>query len=285
MSGQHPRTIFVAAPSEHGAHLAQQLLRAADLEPASVLGPKSDAALTGETLGDQVASASGVLGVVTAAGLSPKVAYEVGLAAGLGLPVVILQLVGKDDRPREVPADLRSLFQVRWDPAQPPNRSLVARLHDLFVVDMPSPSIAPRVRVEEGSRRFADETERRVAAALAAVAESVVAEGPGNTIGIPDLAAWVPELPNWANPVLIEVKGRDLSGRGHGAAIQRLRAYMAESRIALGLVVVPGPHEAEWHSEEGTAIAVLGIDTLEQLSREDVLGVLSRGRNIVVHGG
>lgn len=277
------RSILVAAPSEQVGLVVERLLKAAGLEPLSYRD--ASAIAVGPVISDLVARSSGAIAVVPSAGLSPNVAFEVGMAVGAGLPVVVLQLVGKDDPPGPVPADLRSLYQVRWDPSEDPSPALAARLHDLFTVGSPSPSSAPRVVREDLVREFADQTERRVVAALAPVAESVLAHGPGNTVGVPDLAAWIGELPNWANPVLVEVKGRDLSGRSRERAVEQLRAYMAEGRVSLGLVVVPGAHEAEWHSQEGTAIAVLGLETLERLSRHEVVGLLVRGRNLVAHEG
>ncbi|ROR91965.1 hypothetical protein [Nocardioides aurantiacus] len=282
MSESDARQIFVAAASEQDLVNAQRLLRAAGLRPGG-FGSSDNAGVIGEAAVDLLSRSSGALAVVSSRGLTSNVAFEIGMAAGAGLPVVVLQLVDKNDPPYELPTDLRSIFQVRWDPAEAPSQSLAARLHDLFMVKSPRVDTVPHVGSEENRRPFADEAERRVATALAPIAESVVPQGPGNAVGVPDLAAWVEDLPNWANPVLVEVKARDLTGRGHGRAIAGLRTYMIRGQISLGLVVVPGLHEVEWHSTEGTAIALLGIDTLERMPREEVVALLMRGRNLVAH--
>jgi hypothetical protein len=82
---------------------------------------------------------------------------------------------------------------------------------------------------------------------------------------------------------VIEVKARDPSGRSHADAVQQLRAYLNELQLPIGIVLVRGERPPEWSSEKGTAIMLLGVETLAELGRQGVRVLLIRGRNLVAH--
>jgi hypothetical protein len=97
------------------------------------------------------------------------------------------------------------------------------------------------------------------------------------------LSASFPDLPNWANPVVIEVKARDLSGRSHADAVQQLQEHLHTLQLPIRIVLVPGERPPEWASAKGTAILLLGVETLAGLGPRGMRAHLIRARNLVAH--
>jgi hypothetical protein len=279
------RPVFVTAASPEDAAIAGDLLRRCGLEPASVF----DAAVpydpaTGSF--EQMARAVGVVAAVRGAALPPGVIYELGIGQGLGLPTLILSLIEVDDDLPLLPGDLRGLDQVRWDPAAEPDPALLTRIRALLT-GQSVPSVGPQVARRGSSaamRDYADATERRAAEVLTLVGAQVVPQGPGNRPRRPDLSAWFADLPNWANPVVVEVKARDLSRRSHADAMRQLRASLRALQLPIGIVLVPGERPPEWASGEGVAVVLLGVETLARLGAQGTRDLVIRGRNLVTHG-
>ncbi len=279
------RFVFVTAGLPEDALIACELLRRCELEPYSVFDAS---ALNGPATGsfEQISKAAGVVAAIRGAALPAGVVFELGIGQGLGLPTLILFLVAADDDLPLLPGDLRGLDQVRWDPDTEPEPSLLARVRSLLTAEVVSAAGAQALRRGPPAtmREYADATERRAADVLHSVGAHVVAEGPGNRAGRPDLSAWFADLPNWANPVVIEVKARDPSGRSHAGAVPQLRAYLHDLQLPIGIVLVPGERTAEWTVGEGVAIVLLGVETLAGIGAPGTRDLLSRGRNLVAHG-
>jgi hypothetical protein len=278
-------SVFVTAARPEEAAIASELLRHSGLEPHSVF----DAALPYDTATgslEQIARSAGVVAAVRGDVLTPGVIYELGIARGLGLPTLILLLIAADNDMPLLPGDLRGLNQVRWDPGTEPDSTLLARVRALMAVQsIPTAGlqVAPH-RSPTAGRDYADATERRAAEVLAQVGAQVVAEGAGNRPGRPDLSAWFADLPNWANPVVIEVKARDPSGRSSTSAVQQLLASLRALQLSIGIVLVPGERPPEWVSGGGVAIVLLGVETLAEIGAQGTRDLLIRGRNLVAHG-
>lgn len=147
----------------------------------------------------------------------------------------------------------------------------------------PASGLPSGQRLHIPERRFADASERRAAEVPASVGAEIAAEGPGNQPGHPDLSAWFSDLPNWANPVIVEVKARDLGGGSHSGAVQQLRGYLHDLGLSIGIVLVPGERSPVWESEEGTAIMLLGVETLAELGPQGARNHLIRARNLIAH--
>lgn len=210
--------------------------------------------------------------------------YELGVAHGLGLPTLIVLLIGAEDNLPLLPGGLQGLHQVRWDPAAEPDAALLARIRGLLTAPTTPAAGSPSGRrLQVPTRRYADASERRAAEVLAYVGAEIAAEGPGNQPGRPDLSAWFPDLPNWANPVIIEVKARDPGGGSHSGAVQQLRSYLHALQLPIGIVLVPGDRPPVWESEEGTAIMLLGVETLAGLGPQGARDHLIRARNLITH--
>jgi hypothetical protein len=275
--------VFVTAASPDDAELAATLLRRCGLQPVSVFEPYLDNDLATD-IGARLSKAGSVVAVLSGPELSPGVIYEMGIGRGLGLPTLILFLVARDNDLPQLPGDLRGLHQVRWDPTTEPDANLLARLRALVTVRIAPPTRAVRTRPLAVTRTYSDETERRAAEVLTFVGAHVVTEGPGNRLRRPDLSAWFEDLPNWANPVVIEVKARDPSGRSHASAVEHLRTALHDLGLSIGVVLLPGDHPVEWASGQGTAVASIGVETLAQLGVEGTRYLLMRARNLVTHG-
>jgi hypothetical protein len=280
------RSVFVTAESTQDAAAASNLLRRCGLEPASVFDPLTLYAPATGSL-EQITRASGVVAAVRGATLPPGVIYELGIGQGLGLPILILILIAADGDLPLLPGELRGLDQVRWDPAAEPGYALLARVRALMTGQAAPPGgqqIAQQTPPSTAVRGYADATERRAAEVLALVGARVVPEGPGNQPRRPDLSAWFADLPNWANPVVIEVKARDPSRRSHADAVRQLQASLHSLQLPIGIVLVPGDRSPEWASGEGVAIVLLGVETLAGLGVQGTRDLLIRGRNLVAHG-
>jgi len=278
------RSIFVTAESPEDAAVASELLRRCGLEPYSVFDtPVRYDPATGSF--DQITRAAGAVAAIRQAPLPPGVIFELGIGRGLGLPTLILLLIAADDDLPLLPGDLRGLHQVRWDPATEPDSALLARVRALLTVQaaVPAGPHVARQRLPTAARDYSDATERRAAEVLTLVGAQVVAEGPGNQPGRPDLSAWFTDLPNWANPVIIEVRARDPSRRSHADAVRQLRASLHALQLPIGIVLVPGERSPEWASEEGVAIVSIGVETLASIGAQGIRDLLIRGRNLVAH--
>lgn len=279
------RTVFVTAARPEEAAITVGLLRRCGLDASSVFDlqvPYDPASGSSE----QIGRAGGAVAAVRGAELPAGVIYELGVANGLGLPTLIVSLIGTDDDFPLLPGGLQGLHQVRWDPATEPDAALLARIRGLLTVPTtptPAPGLPSGQRPHIPKRRYADASERRAAEVLAYVGAEIAAEGPGNQPGHPDLSAWFPDLPNWANPVIIEVKARDPSGGSHSGAVQQLRAYLHVLGLPIGIVLVPGERPPVWESEEGTAIMLLGVETLAELGPQGARDHLIRARNLIAH--
>ena len=279
------RSVFVTAARPEDAGIAAELLRRCGLEASSVFemqAPSDPAAGSAE----QITQAGGAVAAIRGGELPPGVIFELGFARGLRLPTLILFLIGADDDIPALPGDVQGLQQVRWDPTSEPSAALLARVRRLLTTEIRlADGVAPieRRRSAVTARRFADATERRAAEVLELVGAEVAAEGPGNRPGRPDLSAWFPDLPNWANPVIIEVKARDLSGRSHADAVRQLQEYLHALLLPIGIVLVPGERPPEWVSAKGTAILLLGVETLADLGPRGMRAHLTRARNLVAH--
>lgn len=280
------RSVFVTAESTEDAAVASDLLRRCGLEPASVFDPLIPYAPASGSF-EQMARASGVVAAVRGAALPPGVIYELGIGQGLGLPTLILMLIAADSDLPLLPGDLRGLDQVRWDPAAEPGPALLARVRALLTGQSAPPAgqqVVLRTPPPTAIRGHADATERRAAEVLTRVGARVVPEGHGNRPRRPDLSAWFADLPNWANPVVIEVKAGDPSRRSHVDAVRQLRASLRVLQLPIGIVLVPGERSPEWASGEGVAIVLLGVETLAGLGVQGTRDLLIRGRNLVTHG-
>ncbi len=279
------RSVFVTAARPEDAAIASELLLRCGLEPYSVFDAPVPYDLAAGSF-EQIAKTAAAVAAVRGASLPPGVIYELGIAQGLGLPTLILLLIAVDDDLPLLPGDLRGLHQVRWDSTAEPDATLLTRVRELLTVQS-APPAGPQVaqrRSPTAAREYADATERRAAEVLTLVGAHVVAEGPGNRPGRPDLSAWFADLPNWANPVVIEVKARDPSRRSHAHAVQQLRAYLRALQLPIGIVLVPGEHSPEWAFEEGVATVLLGVETLAELGARGTRDILIRARNLVAHG-
>lgn len=282
---QASRSVFVTAASPEDAAIASELLRRCGLEPYSVFDtPIPYDPATGSF--EQVARATGAVAAVRGAVLPPGVIYELGIGQGLGLPTLVLFLIAADDDLPLLPGDLRGLHQVRWDPVSEPDSALLARVRALLTVQTTQAADlqVARHRPPTPMRDYTDVTERRAAEVLTLVGAQVAAEGPGNQPGRPDLSAWFADLPNWANPVVIEVKARDPSHRSHADAVRQLRASLDAIQLSIGIVLVPGERSPEWTSAEGIAVVLLGVETLAELGAQGTRDLLIRARNLIAHG-
>lgn len=278
------RSVFVTAARPEDASIATELLHRCGLEASSVFEMQ---ALSDPSAGslEQITRASGVVAAIRGGEPPTGVVYELGFAKGLGLPTLVLFLIGGNDDIPLLPGDMRGLHQVRWDPDREPKAALLARIRGLLTVQVTASGgiSVERHRFPVSTRRLADATERRAAEVLELVGAEVAAEGRGNRPGRPDLSAWFPDLPNWANPVVIEVKARDLSGRSHSGAVKQLQEHLHALQLPIGIVLVPGERPAEWVSAKGTAILLLGVETLAALGLRGTRAHLIRARNLVAH--
>lgn len=277
--------VFVTAAHPEDAGIATELLHRCGLEARSVFEVQ---ALPDPAIGslEQITQASGAVAAIRNGELSPGVIYELGVARGLGLPTLVLFLIGAGDDVPVLPGDMRGLHQVRWDPSAQPSAALLTRLRRLLTVEVDLPSGTPveRPKSSASARRFTNATERRAAEILEFVGAEIAAEGPRNRLGRPDLAAWFPDLPNWANPVIIEVKAGDLPGRSHADSVRQLQGYLDALQLPIGIVLVPGERPPEWASTRDTAILLLGVETLAALGPRGMRDHLIRARNLVAHG-
>lgn len=282
-----PRSVFVTAARPEDAGIAAELLHRCGLDASSVfeMQPPSDPAVGSL---EQITQAGGAVAAIRGGELAPGVIFELGFARGLGLPTLVLFLIGTNDDIPVLPGDVQGLQQVRWDPTSEPSVALLTRVRRLLTVEITLAGGARAAPVERrksapSARRYVDATERRAAEVLELVGAEVAAEGPGNRLGRPDLSAWFPDLPNWANPVVVEVKARDPGGRSHADAVRQLQEYLHALRLPIGIVLVPGERSPEWSAAEGTAILLLGVETLADLGTRGMRAHLARARNLVAH--
>ena len=226
----------------------------------------------------------GVVAVVRNGMVPPGIAYELGIARGRAIPAIILEIVGSEDSPSEMPPALRGIQLVRWDPSTRARFSLLSRLHALLAAEATVPPPQRPRPVTGTHREYTSVVERFAADVLRSVGANVVTEGPANTKFRPDLSAWFPDLPNWANPVIIEVKGRESIGRSVESAVEQLRTYLKDLGLVIGLVLIPGESGPTWSAARDTAIASIGIDTMADLGPRGVREALIHGRNLLTHG-
>jgi hypothetical protein len=284
-ASDQPRSVFVTAARPEDAGIAAELLRRCGLEASSVFEMQAPSNPAAGSL-EQITQASGAVAAIRGGELAPGVIFELGFARGLGLPTLVLFLIGTNDDIPVLPGDVQGLQQVRWDPTSEPSVALLTRLRRLLTLEITlADGVAPveRRKSEPSARRYVDATERRAAEVLELVGAEVAAEGPGNRLGRPDLSAWFPDLPNWANPVVIEVKARDPGGRSHADAVRQLQEYLHALQLPIGIVLVPGERPPEWSAAEGTAILLLGVETLADLGPRGMRAHLARARNLVAH--
>jgi hypothetical protein len=175
-----PRPVFVTAAHPEDAAIASGLLRRCGLESSSVFDaqvPSDPAAGSFE----QIARADGAVATTRGAELPAGVIYELGFAQGLGLPTLVLFLIGAEDDLPLLPGDLRGLQQVRWDPATEPDTALLARVRGLLtarIIQAVGLQVV-RHRFPTPTRHYTDSTEERAAEVLGLVGAEVAAEGPG----------------------------------------------------------------------------------------------------------
>ena len=111
--------VFVMPLIPRAAGIATELLASLRLEAASVFEVQ---AFLDPAIGslEQITQASGAVAAIRNGELSPGVIYELGVARGLGLPTLVLFLIGAGDDVPVLPGDMRGLHQVRWDPSRSP---------------------------------------------------------------------------------------------------------------------------------------------------------------------
>ncbi|MBB5912174.1 hypothetical protein BJY24_001041 [Nocardia transvalensis] len=246
-----------------------------------------------EILGD----CAGLVAIIDRTSVAPAVLLEIGAALGRGLPVVVLAM--KAEAAESLPPVLRELAVVVAQGNRSASGVRLAETLRALLELQSSPSSSQALSVPDQARSasmelvesaFAGQVEEVVAglllnkgARIVATPKFQVSEG---RAFIPDLAIWVDRLPHPGfNPVFVEVAGTYWDGRdlvnAFSERIAVFRDQMAIFGCVLGLVVTRDERPVSWYVDDKSAIAVMGLDVLAE---QDLVRLLSDGRNRWVHG-
>jgi hypothetical protein len=233
---------------------------------------------------EAIAASAGVLAFLDDPNPNPAVIFELGMAVGLGRPVVLV--VQNHEVLRDLPMVLRSLPTLIL--SEHPAKSAALRLVSLLesstgyvTNEWHSITSFPYARPEVVQREWADEYEAAVARELKRIGANVVGQVPANRRGYADLAAWMPGLPiPDVNPLLVEVAG---SGAVVSQKVAQLKSYLEKSGLRFGLLVTRENQDIRWDYDNGTAVLVIGLDQLRVFSSNDLRDSIIRARNVLAH--
>ncbi|WP_346536866.1 TIR domain-containing protein [Micromonospora sp. DPT] len=212
------------------------------------------------------------------ANLSTAIPLEIGVALGMGKPVVLLVEEAADVT--RAPVALRDLPYVTvGQNVQKAAERLRIELESANPGHALGPTDLPWRHPDFGT--FDSVIERDVALALGRAGVRVAVHPRVDAVIEADLAAWFPDLAPAMNPVIIEVKGGLVS---KAAVVSDVRSWLERLQLLFGMVVTGGMGKPEWHIDHGKAILTIGLERLGRLSSNELRALLNDGRNQLVHG-
>lgn len=285
-----PRRCFIAAPAETNVSTLISALKERGWEGFALADFAPLGASLTEALRQSISSADVVIALLGAESRSADTLYEIGVATGMGKPVMIVA-----PKEAEVPSDLASFLQVR---AEPNNAEAIAfaldnldrytRKTDTTVGTQRGSGqpLGPYAQslLEEAQSGELSEAERQSLLMRAIDASGAVAamSPPGRNLGF-DIGVWFDALDAIAaNPLLVVLRPRlnDQSVRQCMLALHQAPGARA------GLIVF---EEASGGGPvDGLNWPVLAIsleDLLSQMRERSFAEVVRSLRNRSVHGG
>ena len=305
----HARAVkkcFISAPFGVSTDALENALRIHGVEGQrfDTLEPGSDVLKVLET---QVHQADVVFGIFPKGSDQQSVMFEVGLARGLGRPIVLF-VDPELDLPREL-STIRSIT-TRISDNNALNSLVAAILRDLSTPTKASSTRIPKTlkpidvsdaeaAVTRLASAYRDESQRHELIASSKGLESALAElfrRAGATVVTADesddqgadLALWIEEVQTTiGNPILTEVKTGRLDPARLATAEHALRSWLLQARTFMGLLVY-------WDANGKAFSKTMGVFPLVKLmSVEELLTSLRHGtlaselvavRNKAVHG-
>lgn len=274
-----PLRVLISADATTETALARRLLSDGTI---SVVTWEEASALDLEDLLDGV---DAVVALVDQGSPSAGVLLDMGAALGRGVPVILL--LPNADLVNTLPSRLRELPAVVATGAEEAvsqrlSGTIWSAVESGRAGRSPAPVRASRSYVEQvEGRQWADESERRVAAALATLGARVVGQEPANDRGQVDLVAWIPALPvPHLNPLLIEVAGRRPNIE---MKAQQLLRFLHDRDAQIGMLILADDRAPRWIIRERCAIVVLSLQYLSNLSPDTLVQLIMDGRNRLVH--
>ncbi len=283
-----PRRCFIAAPGKANLNPVTAVLEARGWETFALADVARLGASLGEAVADAIRSADVVVAILDDSEEAEGTIFEVGLAAGMGKPVLILA-----SSEARVPVDLRGFLQVR---ASPDNAEAIALALDNFEryeagstgeraprhsVGRPLGPYADHLLEEtrEGELELSEVEELLVRAVEASGAVASGGVGPRRSF---DIGVWSDDLDAIAgNPLLVEVRPRiDSAGvRNSLLALHRVSG----ARAAL-IVALEEPTEIETARLRWPVLGISLRKLLEEMRDSSFAEVVRELRNRSVHG-
>lgn len=194
-----------------------------------------------ETVSQAIKRADFVLGVLTDGDINANVMLEVGIAIGLGIPVLLLT-TGK----KPLPFDLASFRHFNTDLQ---DTKLLSLQLDLFVRSLATqksdkrrqvtfPGDINRIQDQPAPKLFDSALEQNIAAAIHRSGGRVTIPSPSGQTLTPNLLMWLPEVDSELfNPAAIEAK-KTIGAQDLPALQHRLGEFVRNSNMGCGLIVV-----------------------------------------------
>ena len=235
------RRCFISA--KYGVELAtlQRVLDSVDIEWAwAQSSPQASTAV--EAMFQAIKRANFVVGIVADGEINANVMFEVGMASGLGIPVLFLTTGEKP-----LPFDLASFRHFNTDLHDAKLlslqlelflRSLASSKGDKRRAVTSSTGHIIRTQKQSASRPFDSDLEQNLSEAIQEAGGRVTIPSRSGRMFTPDLLMWMPEMDSeFLNPAAIELKSTvDLL---HLPALQgRLGEFVLTSNMGCGLIVV-----------------------------------------------
>lgn len=271
--------VMVSADASADTGIARRLLSG---ESISVVTWDEDSTLDLESALNGV---NALVALVDRRAPSTGVLLEIGAALGRGMPVVLL--LSSAHLSTTLPSRLRELPTVVLAGAE---EAVSRRLTDTVrsaVEAVPASRLPTQARASRSyvrqveAREWADEAERRVAAALANLGARVVGQVPANDRRQVDLAAWIPALPiPHLNPILVEVAGKRPNVQ---MRTDHLLRFLRDRDVQIGMLILAEEENPSWVIREGRAIVILSLQGLYDLTPDSLVQLIMDGRNRLAH--
>ena len=232
-----------------------------------------------------------VLGVLADGDINANVMFEVGIAIGLEIPVLLLT-TGK----KPLPFDLASFRHFNTDLH---DAKLLSLQLDLFVRSLATPkndkrrqvtspsSHINRIQDQPAPKLFDSALEQNIAAAIHRSGGRVTIPSRSGQMLTPDLLMWLPEMDSELfNPAAIEAK-KTIGAQDLLTLQRRLGEFVRNSNMGCGLIVVNSVNLARNLGKivPYPFIFVIGLgDFKSRLEQGELASWIRQERNRLAHG-
>jgi hypothetical protein len=282
------RKCFISAKYGVELGILQRVLDEANVEWAWAQNSPHGATVI-DAVSQAIKRADFVIGVITDG--SDNVMFEVGIAIGLGIPVLLLTT-----RKRPLPFDLASFRHFSTDLK---DAKLLSLQLDLFVRSLTAPRSdkrrpltaysgnVDRIQDQPAPKLFDSALEQNISAAIYRAGGRVTIPSRSRRVLTPDLLMWLPEMDSELfNPAAIEAK-KTISAQNLPLLQHRLGEFVRNSNMGCGLIVVNSVKLARNPAQivPYPFVFIIGLgDFKSTLEQGELASWIRQERNRLAHG-